>query len=633
MTKEFLAGGKTVGKNKLSLGLILLIWLFVVVLNCTVTYAADQTVVALVYHNVGQQAGYWTVTPKHLADQFAYLKKYGYQPITVQQYREACHGREILPDKAVLLTFDDGYESFYQDVFPLLKQYHYPALLSVVTSWDARHKPQDIGQIMTWDEIREVEQSGLVTIAAHSDNLHRYIVANEYNDQRAAMSTRLYVPGKGYESLAAYRKRIDEDMQKTQEVFRQKLGHKVSVYVWPYGEYTQVALNSAQKYDFDTFFTLLSGINDVNANALLRIKRAIVDGRQPENFANLLKNGDLQKQPLYVAQVDLDYIYDGNPKQMKANLDTAIQYLHRCRANTVFLEAHADDTGSGNIEQVYFYNQTAPVKADVFGHVVECFHQAGFKVYAWLSTLAGTWALADHPEDAVMAFHPKELGWYKRGSPFSSRIREKMKELVGDLAAYNDIDGIVFNDDLYLNDFEDCSPAAKRAFYKRFDRALTPDVLRDHALRQKWTKMKTEQLNAYTMELAAEMKKYRPNMAIARNIYAPLILQKESEEWFGENYPDYLKLYDYTVIMAYTRMEKAQHPDEWLKNLAITALSYPGAANKVIFKLQAYDWRHSAWIDPEELKQQVLVLKENHAINIAFYPLNVVDDFAKPVSF
>ena len=87
-----------------------------------------------------------------------------------------------LPDKAILLTFDDGYESLYTRVFPLLKAYHYPAVAALVGSWmedepdgtvlyGDRKVPRS--NFVSWDEAREMQASGLVEFASHGYDLHR----------------------------------------------------------------------------------------------------------------------------------------------------------------------------------------------------------------------------------------------------------------------------------------------------------------------------------------------------------------------------------------------------------------------------------------------------------------------------
>lgn len=336
---------------------------------------------------------------------------------------------------------------------------------------------------------------------------------------------------------------------------------------------------------------------------------------------------------LQAAQLDLDFLYDPDPGQREANITAAIAYLTQAKVNTVFLQAHADDAGTGNIEKVYFYTSHAPVKADMFGYVTERLQGAGFRVYAWLSTLSGQWLLTGHPEDEVLAVAPENKGWYRRATPFSSRVRQELRQLAGDLAAHSGIDGILFNDDLYFNDFEDFSPAAKAAFKVKFGRELTPGAVSDPILREEWTKVKTQTLNDLTMELAAEIKRYRPAAKIARNIYAPLILDAASREWFAQDFSQYLTLYDYTVIMAYPRMEKAQNPEAWLQTLAKTAANQPQSVDKVIFKLQSYDWDSQAWLTEKELTSQVRALKAGGAVHLAYYPVNVFSNNPETLPF
>ena len=92
----------------------------------------------LAYHDVEDGAAdqrYMSVRTSALNEQFAWLKQNGYQPVSVEQILQAQNGGPALPNKAVLLTFDDGYRSFYSRVFPLLKAYNWPAVLAPVGVW------------------------------------------------------------------------------------------------------------------------------------------------------------------------------------------------------------------------------------------------------------------------------------------------------------------------------------------------------------------------------------------------------------------------------------------------------------------------------------------------------------------
>jgi hypothetical protein len=90
---------------------------------------AGDGVLILCYHDVGKVDNDYTISTATLAAHFDFLRHNGYNPISLKQYLDANATGAPLPDKPVLLTFDDGYISFYNEVFPLLKKYQFPAAL------------------------------------------------------------------------------------------------------------------------------------------------------------------------------------------------------------------------------------------------------------------------------------------------------------------------------------------------------------------------------------------------------------------------------------------------------------------------------------------------------------------------
>ena len=84
-------------------------------------------------------------------------------------------------------------------------------------------------------------------------------------------------------------------------------------------------------------------------------------------------------------------------------------------------------------------------------------------------------------------------------------------------AAYSNIDGIIFQDDMYINDFDDMSLAAQQAFKEKFHQQLAEGVLKNKAIRQDWISMKSKILNDITLELMKEVEQYRPRAKMARN--------------------------------------------------------------------------------------------------------------------
>jgi peptidoglycan/xylan/chitin deacetylase (PgdA/CDA1 family) len=102
-----------------------------------------------------------TVTDADFARQLAYLRCAGYYSITLSQLFDGIYSGAPLPEKPVILTFDDGYADAYTNAFPLLKWAGFGATLSVVTGWIGRPA------YLNWEQLREMAGAGM-EMAAHS---------------------------------------------------------------------------------------------------------------------------------------------------------------------------------------------------------------------------------------------------------------------------------------------------------------------------------------------------------------------------------------------------------------------------------------------------------------------------------
>ena len=105
----------------------------------------------------------YAVPPAEFAVQLDYLMQEGYTTITPQDYARARKGKQELPAKPVILSFDDGYEDNWRVVLPMLQERRMKAVFYVVTN--------DIGQpgYMTWDNLFDLEHGGM-EIGSHTAN-------------------------------------------------------------------------------------------------------------------------------------------------------------------------------------------------------------------------------------------------------------------------------------------------------------------------------------------------------------------------------------------------------------------------------------------------------------------------------
>lgn len=116
-----------------------------------------QTFLVLNYHDIvenpadGKLDDRFAITKNNLDQHFGWLQKNNYHVVDIQTLLDAKIGKKTLPDKAVILTFDDGYQSFYTLALPLLKKYHYPATIAIVGNWLDKQSALDAKSLMSAD--------------------------------------------------------------------------------------------------------------------------------------------------------------------------------------------------------------------------------------------------------------------------------------------------------------------------------------------------------------------------------------------------------------------------------------------------------------------------------------------------
>jgi biofilm PGA synthesis lipoprotein PgaB len=231
--------------------------------------ASENNFIVLTYHDVVENRNELTndaVTVDHLVGHFEWLKLNGYHVVSLDDLKAARDGAKSLPENAVLLSWDDGYANFYTHALPLLKAYNYPAVLAIVGSWMEVESggfvqygntvvPRD--KFMSWEQVKEAKESGLVEIVSHSYDLHKGAVANFFGDQIPAAVAQLFDFQTGrQETDEQYRERIRNDMRMSSDQIYQHLGVRPRAIVWPYGYYNMESVAIAAEFGMDITMSL-----------------------------------------------------------------------------------------------------------------------------------------------------------------------------------------------------------------------------------------------------------------------------------------------------------------------------------------------------------------------------------------
>jgi len=180
----------------------------------------------LMYHHVvpdGEPCNEMTVAVSKLEADFRFILEAGYTPVLP---RELISG-EALPEKPILITFDDGYTSNYKLLYPLLQKLEMKAVISAIV-W-----MPDIPttNFCSWEMYREMSDSGLVEIASHTYKLHNL-------GERNGSFTPDGVNGiqrMPEESDAEFQTRVLDDIQKSHQRLEEELGCAVTCFAYPFG--------------------------------------------------------------------------------------------------------------------------------------------------------------------------------------------------------------------------------------------------------------------------------------------------------------------------------------------------------------------------------------------------------------
>jgi len=626
------------------------------------SWATEPSFIALAYHNVEDSdpdQRFLGITTENLVAQLSWLQRNGYHPISVDDLLAARDGGAALPDKAVLLTFDDGYASFYTRVFPILKAFRFPAVLALVGAWmdadpaaaipytgdlaiDALPDGASVqfgdttvsrDLFMSWDQVREVAASGLVEIASHTWDYHRGTPANPQGNSEPAVTTRRFDRATGtYESDAHQIRELEADSARMARKIETETGQRPRVMVWPYGEHSEWAISVVAAAGMPITFTLADGMATVGR--LMGVPRHLI-APNPGLAAFVSEVRAYTKtNPERVVQIDLDSVYDPDPVQQERNLDLLVQRIYAMQISTVYLQAFADPDGSGWVRELYYPNRLLPMRADLFNRVSwQLRTRANVQVYAWMPVLSFDFGDTVAP---VLAWNPKDgstardANAYRRVSPFDAEARRKVLMLYEDLARHAPFEGILFHDDAQLSDFEDASPPALAAYARAGLPASIAELRADPAMLRRWARFKTDALIEFTDELVARSRLYRAPLLTSRNIYAQPVIDPAAEDWFAQDLDRFIESYDYTAIMAMPSMEgvPADEADDWLRRMVAIVAQRPQGLKRVIFELQAVDWRNrelglDTRIPTETLAAQMRLLLGLGALNLGYYP----DDF------
>lgn len=226
--------------------------------------------IGLMYHQVlkdESRAGKYIITPNELESDLAYLSENGYVSVLPSQLVKIREQGGRLPEKTVIITFDDGYETGLYYVLPLLKKYGMKAVINVVGSYtDEYSRINEEGKhlsyaYLTWNEIKKLSDSGYVEIGNHTYDMH------SYNGERNGCAR------KENESNEQYRTVLYEDVARLSDKLQQVTGKRTVAFAYPFGSLSEGSAEIIGSAGISVFMTCCEQPCSMNRNGRIVINR------------------------------------------------------------------------------------------------------------------------------------------------------------------------------------------------------------------------------------------------------------------------------------------------------------------------------------------------------------------------
>lgn len=196
----------------------------------------NRGVPVLYYHSVKESAdNEVTISPQMLRTQLKFIKDQGYITLTLSEIKNYILNNSPIPEKSIVITFDDGYMDNYSNAFPILKEFNMVATIFCITS------NLDGSYYLSEDALKEMSNYG-IDIQSHTvthPQLNKLTYNQQLTELKESKKTLEYITGKEIDSIA-----------------------------YPYGDFNEDTIKAAKTAGYTLGFTTKRGLSDRSDNPL-----------------------------------------------------------------------------------------------------------------------------------------------------------------------------------------------------------------------------------------------------------------------------------------------------------------------------------------------------------------------------
>lgn len=239
----------------------------IILLGCAVygVLAKDITVgdgiplPIIMYHQVTtrpSRAGRYVITAEQLEKDFEWIVSHGYTAMSAAELLDHVHSGTPLPEKPIMITFDDGFKNFATLVVPLLEKYKINAIVSIIgscTDFSSENEDRNASYpYLSWQQVAALAENEFVEIQNHSNDMHKTTKGrNGANRKRG-------------ESEQDYRAALTEDTEEMQKKLLENTGSAARVYTVPFGAHCKASLKILRDIGFEAVLVCEERINYID---------------------------------------------------------------------------------------------------------------------------------------------------------------------------------------------------------------------------------------------------------------------------------------------------------------------------------------------------------------------------------
>lgn len=284
--------------------------------------AQDRRTPIVMYHDIVERRGpgsvWFDCTVDEFKHQMALIRERKMTPISLQHLYEHLIGKRQIPQRAIVLTFDDNYQGFYDHAYPVLKEYGWPATIFVHTGFVGRSGPSR--PKMSWETLGELIKDPNIGIGSHTVNHPDDLTLLSPSEQR-------------------------RELRDSKAQLERRLGIPIDFLSYPVGKNDATTRRLTDEAGYKMALTIANGpaeesptILGVNRYIHTRLEQALDETERAERASAGLFDGALVDQPIEThlaryGRVDLALISGGRPETVtSAYRETVPEFLSRTRA-------------------------------------------------------------------------------------------------------------------------------------------------------------------------------------------------------------------------------------------------------------------------------------------------------------